>query len=149
MLQVPSVRGPPEKCGGRNWRRPHRYEPEFALRPPKPGAPRPNEQQSSDVAHSVLFQGEAATGHTSSTRGEKLLLSDAGALDASSSIREVLNAETEKVEVTEEEDRSFFDRIFFWRGPDSEEETLASADKKAAEVAAEENAERERRKGWF
>jgi hypothetical protein len=126
--------------------------PEFALRPPKPGAPRPNAQKTSDVAQAVLFKDGATAGHTSSTRGETLLLSEAGALDANSSIRQVLDAETRNIEITDEADRSFFDRIFFWRGPDAEGETLASAEKaekKAAKEAAKENQAREKRQGWF
>jgi len=129
--------------------------PEFALRPPKPGAPRPNEQKSADVAAAALFDGSEAGHASSSTAGETLLLSNAGALGADSSIRQMLTAETQEVKmdvVEEKKDRSFFDRVFFWRGPDAEEEEHASAqdaEKAAAQKAAEENAERARRKGWF
>lgn len=125
--------------------------PEFALRPPKPGAPRPQEVDASQVAEAALL-GDKASGHTTSTRGETLLLSEAGALDASNAIREVLDAETAKVDHTDEADRSFFDHIFFWRGPEESADTVASAENAEKEVAketAEDNAARERRKGWF
>lgn len=106
--------------------------PDFSLRPPRPGAPRPMEVQPRDRARAALLpagKGGAENGGQKSARqilaganggggqgkptgAELALLREAGALDADSSIRQVVNRETS---VMAEKDSSFADRLLFWR----------------------------------
>lgn len=93
--------------------------PDFSLRPPRPGAPRPQEAnfQPSVAAERELTGVNAApvagvaTEPVQST-GEQALLDQTGAADADPRIREVVNNETRTLV---EKDASFTDDILFWR----------------------------------
>lgn len=97
--------------------------PEFGLRPPQPGAPRPQEVQARDRAQAALG-GRAgsggltqpAGGPTSSSRsaGEAALLQQAGATNIDPDIRRKVNDEFTQLA---ERDRSFVDRLVFWQRP--------------------------------
>ena len=69
--------------------------PDYGLRPPEPGAPRPQEVDSAMRANDTLFGAEdkkqEPAGHMSAA--EKALLEQAGANKASSDIRVVINNE--------------------------------------------------------
>ncbi len=105
-------------------RAPLSVPPDFGLRPPTPGAQRPQEKSVRNQARSVLLghpgtnsasaaQVAAASGKFSA--GEAALLSSAGALNADASIRSVVNREnTAMVEA----DASIFDKVFFWQEVD-------------------------------
>lgn len=93
--------------------------PDFALRPPAPGKPRPQELQPESAARTALLgarEGEARS------EGEKLLVAKAGAEKADPLIRYVVDDEFGDVSHKE---KSFADKVMFWRG-----------DKKAAAPAA-------------
>lgn len=89
--------------------------PDFALRPPQPGAPRPQEAnlQPSVVAQSALI-GEQAARQAPSTgsTGEQALLEQTGANQADPRIRQVVNAETRTLV---EKDKRFTDDVLFWQ----------------------------------
>jgi hypothetical protein len=93
--------------------------PEFTLRPPKPGAPRPQEQQPSEVARGALTQGRAGRAVPSLAAGrgagEQALLKQAGAERADPKIREVVNRESSQFA---EREVSFADKLIFWRAPE-------------------------------
>ena len=94
--------------------------PDFSLRPPQPGARRPQETPPRERARRALVgsgrQGAAAANASPAagprSGGEGALLKQAGALDADSSIRKTINRETTQLA---EQDSSFTDRILFWQ----------------------------------
>lgn len=83
--------------------------PDFALRPPAPGKPRPQELQPESAARTALLgQREAET----RSEGEKLLVEKAGADKADPLIRYVVDDEFGDIAHKE---KSFADRVMFWR----------------------------------
>ena len=83
--------------------------PDFSLRPPAPGMPRPQELQPESAARTALLgqrEGEARSD------GEKLLVAKAGADKADPLIRYVIDDEFGAVAHKE---RPFADRVMFWR----------------------------------
>jgi len=89
--------------------------PDFSLRPPKPGAPRPQEIQPSLTARTALL-GEGAVQEGGPTAGEAALLAQTGADRADSNVRAVLNDEYGRLK---QKDEGFADRIIFWRDGDA------------------------------
>lgn len=91
--------------------------PEFGLRPPQPGAPRPQDVQARDRAQAALGGGtltQGARSPTSSSRsaGETALLQQAGAVNPDPDIRRKVNDEFTQLA---ERDQSFVDRLVFWQ----------------------------------
>ncbi|MCP1334810.1 DUF3035 domain-containing protein [Futiania mangrovi] len=86
--------------------------PNYALRPPQPGAPRPQESQPSDQARALMFQRQIAASDASA--GERVLLDKAGAQNADPNIRETVNLETSRLQET---GRGLADYILFWQTP--------------------------------
>ena len=95
--------------------------PDFGLRPPTPGATRPQEKSVRNQARRVLIPGSdkrsgtGPIGTVSSNKlsaGEAALLSAAGALKTDPSIRSQVNRETSALV---EADDSVFDKVFFWQ----------------------------------
>lgn len=83
--------------------------PDYALRPPAPGEPRPQELQPESAARAALYgQRQAET----RSEGEKLLANKAGAEKADPLIRYVVDDEFGDVA---HKDKSFADRVMFWR----------------------------------
>ena len=83
--------------------------PDYSLRPPSPGEPRPQELQPESAARVALLgerQGEARSD------GEKLLVSKAGADKADPLVRYVVDDEFGSIA---HKDKSFADRVMFWR----------------------------------
>ncbi len=83
--------------------------PDFALRPPAPGKPRPQELQPESAARTALLgqrEGEARSA------GEKMLVAKAGADKADPLIRYVVDDEFGDVAHKE---KSFADKVMFWR----------------------------------
>ena len=103
-------------------RAPLTVPPDFALRPPEPGIPRPQEGTTSQQARNAVFrlqQPQATTlqGEIESdgrSLGELSLLKAAGASQSDPNIRRVIDAETKQLN-TENED--FLEALVFWRDP--------------------------------
>jgi hypothetical protein len=98
-------------------RAPLSQPPDFTLRPPTPGAPRPQEGTVRDQARSALVgNGAAATGQGAAfadrSQGEQFLLTKAGADHVEPDIRRKVNEETTSLI---DADQSFTDTILFWR----------------------------------
>jgi hypothetical protein len=93
-------------------RAPLSMPPDFALRPPDPGAPRPQEQSPREQAQTVVFGSGGTTYTGDGSPGESALLQQAGASDVDPSIRQLVNAETDQ-EIAA--DNQFIDRLVFWR----------------------------------
>ncbi len=106
--------------------------PDFSLRPPRPGARRPQEVEPSDTAAALLFADYTPNANLGPgpSVGEQSLLTHAGALQADNSIRRVLEAETTMLA---RKDRTFADQILFWR---AESETTASSETRALDQSA-------------
>ncbi len=131
--------------------------PDFSLRPPRPGASRPQEVATSDTAAALLFADYTADEkpRERQSRGEQALLSKAGALQVDASIRRVLEAETTMLA---RKDRTFADQILFWQGDDSLTEQVVDAASEPDRVSESRDAPkrteaslapRQRRQGWF
>lgn len=65
--------------------------PDFKLRPPQPGAPRPTEANTAEVAQYMIYGNESVAG--SASPGEALLLKEAGAQTADPNIRATVDRE--------------------------------------------------------
>lgn len=74
-------------------RAPLEMPPDYALRPPVPGAPRPQEQATAEAAAQTVF-GQKPAAIKAATAGEGALLQQAGASGADPSIRAQIDAET-------------------------------------------------------
>lgn len=109
-------------------RAPLSMPPDFGLRPPTPGAPRPQEGTTTDQARSAVTgrpqQRTTGGGPAASvpvqrqgaqSAGEAALLSKAGGDRVDPSIRTTVDREAKAVA---DADRSFTDRLIFWRDPD-------------------------------
>ena len=71
--------------------------PDYTLRPPRPGAPRPQEQATSDAAAETVFGSTGTAGEIAPTSGEAALLNQAGGASADPSIRRQVDSETQKL----------------------------------------------------
>lgn len=106
--------------------------PDYALRPPSPGQPRPQELQPESAARNAILgesQGAART------EGEKLLVDKAGGDKADPLIRYVVDDEFGSLAHKEP---SFADRVMFWRKPDAKAggKTAVTASQSGAQTAA-------------
>lgn len=91
--------------------------PDINLKPPAPGAPRPQEPATRDQAQSIVVG--ASTGEpapmidlTGRSNGEAALLTTAGAVDVDPNIRQIVEEETAS---QVERDRTVVSRLVFWR----------------------------------
>ncbi|HET9020016.1 MAG TPA: DUF3035 domain-containing protein [Acetobacteraceae bacterium] len=96
-------------------RAPLSVPPDFALRPPQPGAPRPQEMTPTRGAEAALVPQTAlapAAGSGADSPGQEALVAAAGP-PAPSDIRHEVDVEAAK----EATDRSLTDSLMFWRKP--------------------------------
>ena len=98
--------------------------PDYALRPPAPGEPRPQELQPESAARTALLGARESEVRSD---GEKLLVSKAGAEKADPLIRYVVDDEFGDIA---HKDKSFADRVLFWRSgkPAADQNTPAPVD---------------------
>ncbi|HEY3697206.1 DUF3035 domain-containing protein [Phenylobacterium sp.] len=105
--------------------------PDYALRPPAPGEPRPQELQPESAARTALLGQREAEDRSD---GEKMLAAKAGADKADPLIRYVVDDEFGDVAHKE---KSFADRVMFWRSDKRAAATpQATADNTVAPVDA-------------
>jgi hypothetical protein len=103
--------------------------PDYDLRPPAPGEPRPQELQPESAARLALL-GEAASANRDD--GEKLLVKRAGAEKADPLARYVVDDEFGAIAY---KDKSFADRVMFWK-PGAATAQVAQNDRAAAALDA-------------
>ena len=105
--------------------------PDYALRPPAPGEPRPQELQPESQARLALLGKQAAVNRS---EGENLLVARAGAARADPLIRYVIDDEYGSLAHKE---RSFSDRVIFWRKgqPQAAGAVAAASDARLAQPA--------------
>lgn len=110
--------------------------PDYALRPPAPGEPRPQELQPESAARNALLAQREAEMRSD---GEKLLVAKAGAERADPLIRYVVDDEFGDVAHKE---KSFADKVMFWKKGDAA--VPAPAPGEAVDANIDPNAEAER-----
>jgi len=103
-------------------RAPLSVPPNFGLRPPKPGATRPQTIMSRDQAKKALLSDSAQSGNTPKpvsdlTPGVSELLRKTGANQAMQNIRSIVNSET--AGLSSGEDGGIAETILFWRKSDT------------------------------
>ena len=103
--------------------------PDYALRPPTPGQPRPQELQPESAARTALLGQRAAEQRS---QGEKLLAAKAGADKADPLIRYVVDDDFGDLAHKEP---SFADRVLFWRRDKQAEIAAQTAKASGAETA--------------
>lgn len=91
-------------------RAPLTLPPDYSLRPPRPGDPRPQELEPDAEARTALFGEDTAT---EATPGERALVAGAGAQVVDPTVREQVDFEGQSIV---HRSSSFADRIFSFRG---------------------------------
>ena len=91
-------------------RAPLSMPPDFSIRPPTPGATRPQERSASASAEAVLNPQAALAGNAAQSAGEKALLGASGPA-VGTSIRNDVNKEAAQ----QFSDRRLTDRLMFWK----------------------------------
>ena len=93
--------------------------PDFTLRPPQPGVPRPQDVAATNAAEETVFGLKRAPGEArlreAATPGEAGLLAKAGAANAEPGIRPLLDAETRSLVAA---DQHWIDHLLFWQTQD-------------------------------
>ncbi|MCB1531816.1 MAG: DUF3035 domain-containing protein [Alphaproteobacteria bacterium] len=114
-------------------RAPLSLPPNYALRPPQPGAPRPQEQSTNEVARQTVFGAEepqAATTAAAQTNSETLLLQQAGARGADPAIRTKIDQEAD---IQAEDNRPVAEKLL-GLGNDQEPARVVNAKEEAARI---------------
>jgi hypothetical protein len=111
--------------------------PDYGLRPPAPGEPRPQELQPESRAREALLGQRQAEARTD---GEKMLVAKAGADKADPLIRYVIDDEYGDLSYKE---KSFSDKVLFWR-KDNPQAGLSSTPGADAPTAVDPAAEAKR-----
>jgi hypothetical protein len=95
-------------------RAPLSMPPDYRLRPPEPGAPRPQEQSTTQTAQVTIAGADAlaAPAAPADSPGEEALLAAAGS-PPPADIRDLVNAEAAKAA----SNRSLTDELLFWKSP--------------------------------
>jgi hypothetical protein len=98
-------------------RAPLSMPPDYALRPPQPGAPRPQDLTPRQQARQTVFRAGEQQASLTTPRGgrsdaEMAFLTRANAGQADPNIRALVNEENSRLV---EAERSFVDRLIFWR----------------------------------
>jgi len=110
-------------------RAPLTMPPDYSLRPPEPGATRPQEGTTTDQARQAVFRAEEPKGPTLEEKaavdgrslGEVSLLKLAGAEAADPKIRATVDFETLQIN---QENEGFLEALVFWRAPDQPGEVV-------------------------
>jgi hypothetical protein len=113
--------------------------PDYSLRPPRPGAPAPREQNPSGMAAKALYgegnmelveqQGVDRLKMSNLSPGEQAVVASAGAQQADPNIRNLIDREQGQQVVG---NRKLVDALLFWREPKPEDQSTivnASAEK--------------------
>lgn len=111
--------------------------PDYSLRPPTPGEPRPQELQPESAARQAVL-GEAAA--VKRSEGEKLLAARVGTATADPLIRYVVDDEFGEVA---HKDKSFADTVMFWKPAQPDPSKVAANRRAAVEASSPLNASEE------
>jgi hypothetical protein len=137
-------------------RAPLSMPPDYALRPPRPGAPRPQEQSEQRQAEEILVPQAALSGPRTgaASAGQAALLQQSGP-SAPSDIRRRVDQDSRM----DKADDGFVDRLLYWRKGSANEaivDPVAESQRVKANAALGQSQEsgttpiiQEKRKGWF
>jgi len=100
----------------------------FELKPPQPGAPRPQDSDTAAAAQRVLG---GAPKSTPASEGEKALLAATGAAKADPSVRTELGQEIREARKR----KSYSDTVLFWRGTKEDPGTPLNPGEEAQRVS--------------
>ncbi|MFT3727556.1 MAG: DUF3035 domain-containing protein [Terricaulis sp.] len=106
--------------------------PDYSLRPPRPGEPRPQESNSSDDARATLFGQDTAA---QASQGERTLVNDAGATATDPSIRDTIDFESQGVV---HRSQGFVDQLLSFGGGSAPASSPVDADAEQRRLAEEE-----------
>ena len=135
--------------------------PDFSLRPPTPGAPRPQESAPDVMARAALVGEDTQVASLgSSSAGEQTLLNQTGATEADPNIRKVVNSESQSLT---DKDEGFVDSMLSFKGaeeppahvvdPEGEARRIQSNEAQGVSVTEGETPsvteESEENKGWL
>ena len=110
--------------------------PDFTLRPPRPGAPRPQAVDSDHQASAAVFGKKASKG-TAPSSGEQALLEASGAAKTDANIRETVDRESSQKVVASEH---LVQRLLDWNGKTPSGTTVdAAAEAERIKKAKENN----------
>jgi len=112
--------------------------PDYALRPPAPGEPRPQELQPESAARNALLGQREAEQRTD---GEKLLVAKAGAEKADPLVRYVVDDEFGGIAHKE---KGFADKVMFWKKDDAAAKPAAGSGLDNSDAPVDAAAEQER-----
>jgi hypothetical protein len=129
--------------------------PDYNLRPPRPGAARPQEQSERQQAQEALVPQTALDAPQAGTSAGQAALVDEAGPAAPSDIRRKIDQDAQYAD----NDQSFIDKVLYWRKPDVEN---AQIDARKESQRLRENAAlgqgpdvgqtpiiQERKPGWF
>jgi hypothetical protein len=136
-------------------RAPLSMPPDFSLRPPQPGAERPQEQSDRSLAESALVPESALGGSpVGMSPGQAALVRDAGG-GAPADIRQRVDQEA-RLDASND---GFIDRLLYWRKPDAQHAVVDPSEEakrlrdNAAMGQSPENGDtpviRDKKTGWF
>lgn len=95
--------------------------PDYSLRPPRPGAARPQEEPLRAQAESSIFGQDGNAQARPESEGEYAFLREADALETNPEIRRVIN---EEFTIFAQEGEGFFESLLFWRADELQGEVI-------------------------
>lgn len=103
--------------------------PDYSLRPPQPGAPRPQERAAAQAARVTVFGEETASEpqQQAATNAEAILLQKSGSTNANPNIRNVVDAESQEIE---SENQTVANKLLGW-GDDEPGASVVNATEEA------------------
>lgn len=120
-------------------RAPLEMPPDYTLRPPQPGAPRPQEASPEREAEAVVFgDGAPASAGAAPNQAESVLLRAAGASDAANGIRQQVDAESDQMAP---KDKPVAERLIGWTSGSESPAPASVVDAKAEAERLKKNAE--------
>ena len=115
-------------------RAPLELPPDYTLRPPRPGAARPQEQAVNEQARETVFGDDQGARKATPANGESALLQEAGALHTDPNIRTVIDRESS---VEDDSHKPVAQRLFGFKRPGSKEEGVIDPKEEAARLKAQ------------
>jgi hypothetical protein len=110
--------------------------PDYNLRPPRPGEPRPTELQPTDEARAALFGQEVGRG---ASQGERSFVTNAGAAAADPNIRDTIDFESQGIVRRNE---NFVNQLLAFGGQDAAQPAPLNAEQEAERLSQDESIRR-------
>lgn len=112
-------------------RAPLEMPPDYGLRPPVPGAPRPQEQAVDEQARETVFGSDQGARKAAPANGESALLQEAGAYQTDPNIRRVVDRESG---IEDDSQKPVVERLFGIKRPGSKDPNLIDPKEEAARL---------------